>query len=190
MIRIYDEQEHQQAINIPQAGGGIIGEVQVMVNQRARLNNFDNMFQELNQYYMQQQQQQQQQQTQETGGLGDRRQECQNNTVDLELRLYRQEMPIRLYQEELYVGNWKQVFNCPLAWWKINETKFPLLAHLAQRLLCITGTSAPSKRVFSNAGITIAKDRARLLPETAGELIFLKQATPVLVAYEQSLLEH
>jgi hypothetical protein len=164
MIRIYDEQEHQQAINIPQAGGGIIGEVQVMVNQRARLNNFDNMFQELNQYYTQQQQQLQQHK-QQTGGLGDRRLECRNNMVDLELRLYRQEMPIRIYREELD-GNGKQLFNCPLAWWKINETKFPLLAHLAQRLLSIPVMSAPSERVFSNAGITIAKDRARLLPET------------------------
>jgi hypothetical protein len=75
-----------------------------------------------------------------------------------------------------------------LAWWKLNETKFPLLAHLAQRLLYITATSAPSERVFSYAGITIVRDRARFLPDTARELIFLKQAIPVLAAYEQSLL--
>jgi hypothetical protein len=98
-------------------GGGVIGEVQVMVQHRAGPNNFDNMFQELNQYYtQQQQQQQQQQQPQETGGLDERRQECRNNMVDLKLRLYRQEMPIRLYREELDGGNWKQVFNFPLAW--------------------------------------------------------------------------
>jgi hypothetical protein len=59
--------------------------------------------------------------------------------------------------------------------------------HLAQRLLCIPATSAPSERVFSNAGLTIAKDRARLATDTASELIFLHDAIPALKKYDASL---
>ena len=69
----------------------------------------------------------------------------------------------------------------------MNELKFPLLSHLAQRLLCTPTTSAPSEWVFSDAGLTIAKDRAGLAPETAGELIFLHDALPAIKKYEASL---
>jgi hypothetical protein len=41
-------------------------------------------------------------------------------------------------------------------------------------------TSAPSERLFSHAGLTIARDRASMLPENAEELIFLKQIWPVI----------
>ena len=44
-------------------------------------------------------------------------------------------------------------------------------------ILCIQATSAPSERSFSRAGLTIAKDRARLLPETAKDILFVKSAT-------------
>jgi len=47
---------------------------------------------------------------------------------------------------------------------------------MSEEILCIPGTSAPSERLFSQAGLTIAKDRASLLPETAATLIFLQDA--------------
>jgi hypothetical protein len=37
--------------------------------------------------------------------------------------------------------------------------QYPLLANIALRVLAIPATSAPSERVFSTAGITIAKER-------------------------------
>jgi hypothetical protein len=63
----------------------------------------------------------------------------------------------------------------PLDWWKINESRFPRLAVLARRILCIPATSAPSERLFSAAGLTIANDRASLLPDNASMLIFLHE---------------
>jgi hypothetical protein len=76
-------------------------------------------------------------------------------------------------------------FNCPLSWWRTKELKFPILSHLACHLLCIPATSAPSERVFSSAGLTIAKDRARFAPQTANELVFLHDALPAVKKYEQ-----
>ena len=43
-------------------------------------------------------------------------------------------------------------------------------------MLSIPATSAPSERLFSDAGVTIAKDRACLLPDVTGLNIFLQDA--------------
>lgn len=63
----------------------------------------------------------------------------------------------------------------PLAWWKINGPRFPRLAALARRYLCIPGTSVPSERVFSAAGLTVNRLRTRLTPEHVDMLIFLNK---------------
>jgi hypothetical protein len=97
--------------------------------------------------------------------------------ADAELTLYQQEPAIQLREDE---GG----FSCPLTWWKFNARKYKLLSILASRVLCIPATSAPSERVFSTAGLTIAKDRARLASETANELIFLHEALPAIRNFE------
>jgi hypothetical protein len=61
------------------------------------------------------------------------------------------------------------------------------LAKVALRLLAIPTRSAPSERVFSIAGITIAKEQSRLSPENAGDLVFIHDAVPALKRYENSL---
>jgi hypothetical protein len=38
-------------------------------------------------------------------------------------------------------------FNDALAWWKRNDSKYPLLATLAREYLAITATLAPSERI-------------------------------------------
>ena len=63
----------------------------------------------------------------------------------------------------------------PLQWWKTNQARFPRLAKLARRYLCIPGTSVPSERVFSAAGLTVNRLRTRLTPEHVDMLIFLNK---------------
>ncbi len=60
------------------------------------------------------------------------------------------------------------------------------MATIAMRVLAIPATSAPSERVFSTTGITIAKERSRLDPHNAAELIFLHDALPAIKKYEAS----
>lgn len=63
----------------------------------------------------------------------------------------------------------------PAAWWKVNEGRFPRLANLARKYLAIPGTSVPSERVFSAAGLTVNRLRTRLTPEHVDMLIFLNK---------------
>ena len=60
-------------------------------------------------------------------------------------------------------------------WWKVNEGRFPGLAPLAQRYLCIPATEVPCERIFSAAGLTISRLRASLDPDTADKLLFLNK---------------
>ena len=64
----------------------------------------------------------------------------------------------------------------PLEWWAQHEGKYPILSSLARNVLCIPATSAPTERLFSYAGLTIADNRASLLPENAAEIIYLRVA--------------
>ena len=73
-------------------------------------------------------------------------------------------------------------YNNPLKWWKSNQRYFPLLMEMALKILkilSIPARSAPADRVFLTAGITIAKDRARLDTANANELVFLHESLPI-----------
>jgi len=97
--------------------------------------------------------------------------------AEAEVILYQRDPGIRLQDSN-------NRFNCPLKWWKQNQSKYKMLSILAAKLLCIPATSAPSEWVFSVAGLTIAKDRARLSSEHANEILFLHDAKPAIRKYE------
>lgn len=61
----------------------------------------------------------------------------------------------------------------PLKWWKSNEKRFPLLARLARKYLCIPATSAPSERVFSSAGNVVTHKRSTLSSDIVNSLVFV-----------------
>lgn len=62
----------------------------------------------------------------------------------------------------------------PLAWWKLHQTAFPLMARVARRVLNIPATSGSSERVFSSAGNVISKKRTKLSPDIASTIVFLR----------------
>ncbi|KAL2083718.1 hypothetical protein ACEWY4_021491 [Coilia grayii] len=62
-----------------------------------------------------------------------------------------------------------------LEWWRANQSRFPQLASLAERYLCIPGTSVPSERVFSTAGLVVNRLLTQLTPEHVDMLVFLNK---------------
>jgi polyhydroxyalkanoate synthesis regulator phasin len=60
-----------------------------------------------------------------------------------------------------------------LQWWKLQTETFPRLRVLAQGILAIPATSAPSERVFSIAGLTIQAKRSRLAPTKVNRIVFV-----------------
>ena len=73
-----------------------------------------------------------------------------------------------------------------LLWWRGHQHRYPNLAKLARRYLCVPATSAPSERVFSNAGLTISNASSRLLAENACDSIMLRDAWPVVDAWDKA----
>jgi hypothetical protein len=104
-----------------------------------------------------------------------------DDLVKQELRLYKAAAKYPL--EKQGPDGKKKGYNCPLTWWKLNEHRYPLLATLARRTLCIPATSAPSERIFSSAGLTITNLRARLTGDNAAMLIFLRDTWDVAEKY-------
>jgi hypothetical protein len=64
---------------------------------------------------------------------------------------------------------------CPLQTWRIIAPKYPLLAQLVPKFLCIPATSAPVERLFSAAGSLVSKRRTKLSPEIVDMMLFLNK---------------
>jgi hypothetical protein len=63
-----------------------------------------------------------------------------------ELRLFDAEAVLPRLEEN---KDGQMIEQNPLTWWKVRASKFPNLAVLARKWLCIPATLAPSERVFS-----------------------------------------
>ena len=61
-----------------------------------------------------------------------------------------------------------------LAWWKLNEHRYPVLATLAKEILGVTAISAPSERIFSKGRQLISQFRHKLGKEMVEAIMCLK----------------
>ena len=75
----------------------------------------------------------------------------------------------------------------PLQWWREHQHRFPVLARVARRFLCIPASSAPAERVWSTAGNTITEKRARLSDETVENLILCHENFNVCMLVAQDI---
>jgi hypothetical protein len=82
-----------------------------------------------------------------------------HRTIKRQLEAYEAEAPI-------------EPQNSPLALWKRNESRFPHISALAQRMLSIPGGAAELERMFSHAGRAVGPQRPRLDPKSATEVMF------------------
>jgi hypothetical protein len=60
----------------------------------------------------------------------------------------------------------------PLVWWKERKNDLPNLAILASKYLCLSATSVPSERLFSDVGNHITNKRNRLSSKTVSDILF------------------
>jgi hypothetical protein len=79
-------------------------------------------------------------------------------------------------------------FNDALAWWKRNDSKYPLLATLAREYLAIPATLAPSERIWSRASRILSLKRASLKPEVAQRIMFVKENLSILHKHYHTLV--
>ncbi len=70
-----------------------------------------------------------------------------------------------------------------LAWWKVHEAEFPVLAMLAKRFLCIAITSTASEQGFSTMKRVVGEHSSSLTPQHVCQAVFLRHVRPVLEAY-------
>ncbi|XP_076876677.1 E3 SUMO-protein ligase ZBED1-like [Brachyhypopomus gauderio] len=61
----------------------------------------------------------------------------------------------------------------PLAWWRDNQARFPLLSNVARKYMTVCATSTPSERVFSAAGNIVTPFRSSLKPDKVNMLVCL-----------------
>jgi hypothetical protein len=60
-----------------------------------------------------------------------------------------------------------------LQWWKRQAETFSKLSLLAQGILAVPATSAPSDRAFSTAGLVLQAKCSSLAPENVNKIIFV-----------------
>lgn len=83
---------------------------------------------------------------------------------------YNAETELRNYYKDLPLDD-KSVN--PALWWGQNQSTYPVLHRLASKYLCISATSVPSERLFSDAGKVISEMRSRLTDSNAEMIIFI-----------------
>ena len=66
----------------------------------------------------------------------------------------------------------------PLAWWKLNASRFPSVSFLARQILAIPGSQIETERIFSIAGVLTSLRRCRLGLNNLDSLIMINKNWP------------
>ncbi len=61
-----------------------------------------------------------------------------------------------------------------MEWWRVHHADYPHIWKVAEQILAIPTTSAPSEIVSSSAANIVDKKRVRLKPENVDLLVFLR----------------
>merc|ERR1712157_90447 len=83
--------------------------------------------------------------------------------------------------------NEKRVWQNPLDWWKI-QTKYRILRDIAQTILSITASSAPSERFWSRLANILSAKRARLKMFVKENLSILREHYKLLTQKNREVL--
>jgi hypothetical protein len=96
----------------------------------------------------------------------------QRSTIVEDIRNYRMMMSKFIIKHRLDESS-------AFVFWKDYGRNFPLLGHLARKLLCMMATSVPSESAFSLSAFLGRKERARLSEENLALSVFLKDKVAV-----------
>ncbi|CAJ0902532.1 8394_t:CDS:2 [Entrophospora sp. SA101] len=67
----------------------------------------------------------------------------------------------------------------PLKWWAEKKNEFPLMSELALKYLCVSATSVPSERLFSDIGNQITKKRNNLSTDNNQNITHIQMSTTI-----------
>ena len=75
----------------------------------------------------------------------------------------------------------------PMDWWKVHKHQFPRIAKLARKWLCVTATSTPSERVFSDCGLALTAKRSRLKGNVLRDQVMIRRNARYLSITEDDI---
>ena len=87
-------------------------------------------------------------------------------TSETELDSYHREPACPFFQGSTTVSD-------PFEWWKEHGSRYPRMAKLARRFLCVTAISVPSERVFSKSGWIVNNRRSCLSDKNVSTLTLI-----------------
>ena len=80
------------------------------------------------------------------------------------------------------------VHESALDWWMKNDKKYPKVARLARKFLCVPASSTPSERAFSKSGQVADQRRSSLTPDNVNMFVVLNKNWRWMETHSQSQL--
>ena len=78
-----------------------------------------------------------------------------------------------------YLGEAILQKGCPLEYWRLNQARYPAVAHVARKYLTAPCTSVHSERLFSTVAHVIDEKRNCIHCDNAEMLVFIQKILPL-----------